>query len=181
VTSKWKTYEEVAAYLLDRHAAEFGLDHVEGKQTVVGKRSGTKWEIDAKGVREGNEGFVIIECRRRTRSKPNQEQLGALAYRIIDTGASGAIIVSPLDIQKGAAKVAAAENVLSVQLDADCTPTQFAMRFLTKLMVGIEFGVMVGVRMSGEALRTCRDCGERFHALEDEKVCPKCQTHTKQP
>lgn len=86
----WKSYEEVAAYSLNHFAKEFELTRVEGKQTVHGFKSGTDWEIDAKGVREGpNQGFVIIECRRYTSSRQNQEKLGSLAYRILDTGASG--------------------------------------------------------------------------------------------
>jgi hypothetical protein len=71
----WKSYEEVAAYLLAQNAAEFGLKRVEGKQSIPGYRSGTSWEIDAKGIREGNEGFVIIECRSYTNSKQNQQKL----------------------------------------------------------------------------------------------------------
>jgi hypothetical protein len=47
---KWQSYEEIAAYLLNQFADTFGLKTVEGKQTVVGLRSGTNWEIDAKGL-----------------------------------------------------------------------------------------------------------------------------------
>jgi hypothetical protein len=137
MTAKWKTYEEVAAYLLDLNAKEFGLERVEKKQDITGDRSGTTWEIDAKGIREGDEGFVIIECRRYTTARQTQEQLGGLVYRIIDTGADGGIMVSPLGLQQGAEKVANTENVLNVQLDANSTPTEFAMRFLNKLMLGI--------------------------------------------
>lgn len=90
--TNWRSYEEVAAYLLDQNASEFGLKKIEGKQTIHG-RSGARWEIDAKGIREGSEGFVIIECRRYTTSKQNQEKLGGLTYKIIDTGAIGGIIV----------------------------------------------------------------------------------------
>jgi len=82
----WSTYEEVATYLLDRNAKEFGLEKVEGKQSVLGQRSGTNWVIDAKGIKDDGIGFVIVECRRYTTSKQNQEKIGALAYRIIDTG-----------------------------------------------------------------------------------------------
>ena len=124
----WKTYEEVAAEILDRNAEEFGLQRVEGKQHVRGTRSGTKWEIDAKGVKLGDEGFVIVECERHTTAGPNQELLGGLAYRIIDTGASGGIIVSPLDLQEGAVKVAAAEDIIHVQLDAECALTSRTRR-----------------------------------------------------
>jgi hypothetical protein len=38
-----------------------GLERVEGKQKLVGNRSGTQWEVEGKGVKLGDEGFVIIE------------------------------------------------------------------------------------------------------------------------
>jgi hypothetical protein len=99
----WRRYEEVARYLLDRFAKEFGLKFVEGKQEVEGQL--TEWEIDAKGVAEddadGTEGFVIVECRRRSK-KQTQGEVGQLAFAISDTGASGGIVVSPFGLQKGA-------------------------------------------------------------------------------
>jgi hypothetical protein len=58
MTKRWESYEEVATYPLSQFAQEFGLDRVEGKQEVGGRRSDTTWEIDAKGVRQGNTGFV---------------------------------------------------------------------------------------------------------------------------
>jgi hypothetical protein len=134
---RWRTYEEVATYLLNRFANEFGLTQVEGKQEIAGLCSGTNWKIDAKGVREGNEGFVIVECRRYMTSKQSQEKLASLAYRLLDTGAQGGIIVSPLGIQEGAAKIAASENILNVRIDANSTPTEFVMQFLNKIMVGV--------------------------------------------
>ena len=130
----WKTYEEVAKFLIEQFAQEFGLAGVEGKQIVKGHRSGTDWEIDAKGVLEGDEGFVLVECRRHTKSRQKQEAMASLAYRIEDTGAEWGIIVSPLGPQEGAAKVAAAEKILSVRLDPTSTPTDFGMQFLNKLM-----------------------------------------------
>jgi hypothetical protein len=115
----WETYEQIAAYLLNRLAKEFGLGlkSVEGKQKVKGQR--TSWVIDAKGVAEDGKGFFIVECRRYTskKSKQNQEQAGALAFSIIDTRAAGGIIVSPFGVQEGAAKIAAAENILVVTGD----------------------------------------------------------------
>lgn len=134
---KWESYEEVATYLLDRFAAEFGLDHFESKQKVLGQRSGTEWEIDAKGVRDGNEGFIIVECRRHTSSKQSQEKIGALAYRIMDTGAEGGILVSPLGLQEGAQKVAARENIYSVQISENSTRYEYFLRFLNRIMVGV--------------------------------------------
>jgi hypothetical protein len=133
----WRSYEEVAAYLLNQFASEFGLERVEGKQEVVGQRSGTTWEIDAKGFRQGDSGFFIVECRRYTTSKQNQEKLGGLAYRIIDTGAEGGIIVSPLGLQEGAERIAAAENIVSVQLNGESTQHEYILRFLNKIMIGL--------------------------------------------
>ena len=134
---KWESYEEVAAYLLDQFASEFGLGRVEGKQTVVGHRSGTTWEIDAKGFCQDGSGFVIVECRRYTTSKQSQEKVGSLAYRLIDTGAKGGIIVSALGVQEGAKRVAKAENIVSVQLNEDSTRHEYVLRFLNKVVVGL--------------------------------------------
>jgi hypothetical protein len=106
VPQQFESYEQVAQYLLDQFAGELGLKRVEANQEVTGLRSGTTWEIDAKGVKVDGEGFVIVECRRYTTSKLKQEHLAGLAYRILDTGAEGGIVVSPMDLQEGAKKVA---------------------------------------------------------------------------
>ena len=137
MVKQFESYEQVAQYLLDHFAEAFGLDHVEGKQTVLGQRSGTTWEIDAKGVRIGNDGFLIVECRRHTKSGLKQEELAAVAYRINDTGAKGGIVVSPLELQEGAKRVAAAENIVEVKLNADATKHQYILSFLNKVMVGL--------------------------------------------
>jgi hypothetical protein len=134
---EWESYEEIGTYLLDQFATEFGLDRVEAKQDLPGQRSGTSWEIDAKGVRHGNDGFVIAEFRRYTSSRQNQEKIGQLAYRIIDSGAQGGIIVSPLGLQEGAEKIAAAENVVNVILNENCGRDEYIMKFLNKVMIGV--------------------------------------------
>jgi hypothetical protein len=171
----WKNYEEVARHLLDRFAHEFGLVKVEGKQVIKGRRSGTKWEIDAKGVREGNESFVIVECRRYTKSKQDQEKLGSLAYRILDTGAHGGIIVSPLGIQEGAAIIAAAENILNVRLNAKSTPHDFCMQFLNKMMLGLSETMTVSETVTVTISQACQSCGKEFIVRENEQNCPKCR------
>lgn len=161
--------------MLNQSAGHFGLVRVEGKQRIYGARSGTEWEFDAKGIREGNEGFVIIECRRYTTSKQNQERLGSLAYRIIDTGAAGGILVSPLGLQEGAAKIAASEKIIEVQLNADCTPDEFVIKFLNKLMA--VFKDRVSIRDSAIIVlsRNCRKCGRLFKVTDNETVCPECR------
>jgi hypothetical protein len=175
MTTEWKTYEEAAAYILNQCASEFGLSKVEGKQSVPGLRSQTDYEIDAKGVREGKEGFVIIECRRYTTSKQNQDKLSSLAYKIIDAGAHGGIIVSPLGLQKGAQKIAQAENILSVQLNPDSTPHEFAMRFLNKIFVEIQESVSLHAEFYAEVIRICSICGQRFPVRENEQICATCK------
>jgi 2-polyprenyl-3-methyl-5-hydroxy-6-metoxy-1,4-benzoquinol methylase len=136
--TQWRSYEQVAHYLLNQMASEFGLRRVEGKQTIRGSRSGTAWEIEAKGVRIGEgEGFIIVECRRYTTSKQRQEQMGGLAYRILDTGAAGGILVSPLGLQEGAAKVAGAENIQTVILSENSTTTNYLLQFLNIAFLGV--------------------------------------------
>jgi hypothetical protein len=134
---KSETYEQVAQYLLDKFCDKFGLERVEGKQGLLGRRSGTNWTIDAKGICQSGVGFLIVECRRYTTSKLAQEDVGGIAYRIMDTGADGGISVSPFDLQKGARKIAAAENVKRVTLDPDSTTKEFLMRFLDDIFAGL--------------------------------------------
>jgi hypothetical protein len=133
---KWRNYEEAAQYLLKQFASYFGLGRVEGKQLVPGA-SGASWEIDGKGIKIGGEGIVLIECRRHTKSKLSQEQLGGLAFRIKDTGAKGGIAVSPLGLQKGAKLIAAHANITHVILDAESTTTEYVMKFLSNMFVGL--------------------------------------------
>lgn len=134
--TKWKTYEEVAQHLLNEFATHFDLGRVEEKQLVPGA-SGTEWEIDAKGIVSDGEGFVIVECRRHTVSRLSQESTAGLAYRIIDTGASGGILVTPLDLQAGAKKVASHTGIHHVILDPNSSTTEYVMNFLNNTFIGV--------------------------------------------
>jgi hypothetical protein len=133
---KWETYEQVAQYLLEKFCDKFGLERVEGKQKLRGS-SGTNWEIDAKGIRQGSLGFLIVECRRYTTPKLVQKDVGSLCWSIKETGANGGIIVSPLDLQKGAEMVANAANVRHVTLDPDSTTKGYVMKFLGDIFAGL--------------------------------------------
>lgn len=55
--TRWKSYEEVATYLLNQFAEHFGLERVEAKQDVVGLRSKTAYEI-AKGCLTNDGGIL---------------------------------------------------------------------------------------------------------------------------
>ena len=170
----WQTYEQVAAYLLDKFATDFDLIRVEGKQSVTGIKSGTTWEIDAKGFRKNNNGFVIVECRRFTKAKQSQERLSSLAYRISDTGAIGGIIVSPLGIQLGAQLIADAENIVNVTLDQNSTPTEFSMQFLNKIFVGLEEYVELTDTIEVTLISICTTCKNSFPVQNNEQICPYC-------
>ena len=157
----WKSYEDVARYFLNRFRQEFGLERVDPKQKIPGS-SGTSWEIDAKGVREGdNSAIMLVECRQHRSKRLDQEAVGGLAYRITDTGASGGIIVSPLPLQDGAKKVAEANNIFHVQLGPDSTPENFAMSFFYKIFVGITQQVTFSEHVS--VVITDKDGNKRHH------------------
>ena len=172
----WQTYEEVATYLLNKFANEFGFSHVEGKQSLVGIKTGTKWEIDAKGFQLNGEGFVIIECRRYLKAKQNQEKVGSLAYRILDTGAKGGIVVSPLGLQSGAQLIANAEGIISIKLHENSTSTEFAMQFLNKIFVGIHEKVYASDAFSATLTRHCEKCSAPFSVQKNELACPACSS-----
>jgi hypothetical protein len=63
--------------------------------------------------------------------------LEAIAYRIIDTGAKGGIVVSPLGLQEGAQKIAKAENVVSVRLGENSTTKDYVLGFLNQVFLGL--------------------------------------------
>jgi 2-polyprenyl-3-methyl-5-hydroxy-6-metoxy-1,4-benzoquinol methylase len=149
----WESYEQVAVHLLNQVASELGLERVEGKQNAYGSRSLTNWEIDGKGVKVGDEGFLIIECRRYTTSKQDQERVASLAYRILDTGAAGGILVSPLGFQEGAKKVASAEGVQDVLMDANSTRTDYMLRFLNKVFLGASASLTVTSTLTATIIR----------------------------
>jgi hypothetical protein len=105
--------------------------------SMIGHPSGAEpLMVDVRQSGSGPEGFVIIEARRYTKGRQKQEQVAALAYRIIDTEASGAILVSPLGFQEGARKVAEAEGVQEVLMSADTTPGVYLLGFLNKVFMG---------------------------------------------
>lgn len=159
-TKAWKSYEEVAQDLLNQFAEHFELGHVEGKQIVSGK-TGTEWEIDAKGVSDGDEAFLIIECRRHTKSRLNQESMAALAFRIQDTGAKGGIVVSPMELQSGAKKVAAFANIQHVALDPQSTTSDYVLEFLNQVFFGVTDSVSVTDSVHIQVIRDGKVIDER--------------------
>ena len=77
---KWRDYEEVARYLLNQFAQLLRPEKVEEKQEIPGRLSGRTIEIDGRGVKEGNTGFVILECKR-YKDRVEAEKLTRLRLR----------------------------------------------------------------------------------------------------
>ena len=171
---RWETYEEVAAYLLNRVAEHFAVGHFEGKQVVPGE-SGTHWQLDAKGVGENGARVIVVECKRHTKSGISQAIAGALAFTIQDVSAHGGILVSPLGLQDGAKKVAAHANIVEVTLTPESTTTDYVMRFLNQIHVGMSESAQATdecsavcktkMEMSSSAGRSNRSFGTGAHAL----------------
>ena len=170
----FEMYEQVATFLLAEFAARFGLAEVQGKQTLAGKT--TTWEIDAKGIKPGSEAFVVIECRRYTSSRLDQESVAGLAYRIHDLGAEGGIVVTPIGLQEGARRIAEAERIITVRLDPTSTRTDYVIDFLNQVMIGMSLSLAATAAMSfgAEVSRQCRACGTPFTVVGSEELCPSC-------
>lgn len=131
----WKSYEEVARYVLHQIRDRLGLQEVQGKQDVSG-RSGTVWELDAKGVSSSSGKSVVIECRR-YKNRLKQDAVAAVAYKITDTGSASGIIVSPLPLQKGGRIIAETEGIQHVELTADSTTEEWLATIGKVLHVGV--------------------------------------------
>jgi hypothetical protein len=137
-SSTWESYEGVARYLLEKmgDTLGLGLERVEGKQKLAGK-SGMEWTVDGKGVKIDDGAIVVIECRRYTTSRLKPEAMGGLAYRIADVGASGGIVVTPIGVQDGGQLIAKGEGIHIVHLDADSTSTDYVLKFLGSVFIGV--------------------------------------------
>lgn len=180
-SKKAREYEIVSSDLLNRFCSDLGLSRVEGKQSVVGRVSGTDWEIDAKGITEDGVGFLVVECKRHTTSNLPQAIVASLAYSIQDTGAKGGFIVNPLDLQSGAKKVAAASNIVHVRLRADSTPLEFEMEFLNKLFLGFHDTCSAKITESLAITLTTEDGASLTRIIGDDESRTDRQEKTMKP
>ncbi len=100
-------------------------------------KTGTLWEIDATAYLESTGGKILVECRRHTTSKIDQEQVGGLVFRIEDTGAEGGLVVAPIGYQEGARVVAKAKKVTLATLNADATEEGYILKVAEKIFHGV--------------------------------------------
>lgn len=136
MTADWRVYEEAARKVLSDIRRVLGLENVEGKQLLGGK-SGTQWEIDAKAWCEDSDRFMVVEVRRHTTAGLKQEELAAIAYRVEDLGSSGGIVVSPLPLQQGAKLVAASANIQHVRLSSGSTTEAYLAEYMGQRFHGL--------------------------------------------
>jgi hypothetical protein len=132
----WKSYEEVSRHILTALRTQLGIDDVTADNDLPG-RSGTSWRVEGKATIASGEGFLIVECRRHTTKGLSQEQVAGLAFRVKDTGADGAVLVTPLPLQKGAALVAASANVVHVEVAPWSTSERFLAKFMGSTFRGV--------------------------------------------
>jgi hypothetical protein len=110
--------------------------------------SGTEWEIDAKGCSDNEASFIVVECKRHTKTGISQAITGSLAWTIQDSRASGGILVSPIGLQEGAKKVAANVGIHEVLLTQDSTTTDYVLKFLNHVCLGVSDGMNVKITES---------------------------------
>jgi hypothetical protein len=141
--SDW--YEQVTRTILHACREQLGYKEVRPKGRIPGE-SGTQWEIDATCYLLENDGMILVECRRHTTKPIDQEQVGGLVFRIIDTGAKGGLLVTPLGYQEGATLVAKARKVTLATLNADATEREYVLKVAERLFARIEGkgGLVVG-------------------------------------
>jgi hypothetical protein len=129
-------YEQVTRAILERCREQLGYKEVCPKGKIPGE-TGTEWEIDAICYRAESDGMILVECRRHTTSKIDQEQVGGLVFRIIDTGAEGGLMVTPLGFQAGAELVAKARQVNLATLNPDATEREYVLKIAGQLFLGV--------------------------------------------
>jgi len=83
-----------------------------------------------------------------------------LAYTIKDTRATGGIIVSPLGLQEGAAKIAQAENIINVIMNENSTRESYMLSFLNKVFIGLVEHVHATDTVDVVVLKSVTDSGK---------------------
>jgi predicted helicase len=133
----YEEYEDLTRRILndERVRSELDLNRVEAyKHKFTGKKTGTDWEVDAFGY-DLDGCLVLIECKHYETNKLNQNQLGAFVYTLQDLGAKRGIVVTTLGLQKGAIKVAKAENITLIKLDYHSNNENFTVNLVNKAVI----------------------------------------------
>ena len=132
----WSIYEDAARAAIMSLRRELGLVSVGGKAKAAGN-SGATWELDARAWQDESGRFLLVEARRYRRSRLKQEDIAAVAFRVHDLGANGAIVVSPLPMQEGAKLVASHAHIEHIQLTAESTPELYLAEYMGQRYHGV--------------------------------------------
>lgn len=132
----WRKYEDYTRQILNDERVQkylkkyFHLSNlkIKPKNTLPGKKTGIKWEIDGYGY-DTDGHLVLIESKHYSSNKVEQNVIAAFAYIIQDVEAKHGIVVTTLGLQSGALKVAKAENIGVIELDYNSTNGNFVVRF----------------------------------------------------
>jgi hypothetical protein len=154
VTTAYATYEDVAHSFFCDCKDTFGFDVVERKAVLTSK-SGNTYKIEVLGRRVAEGADIIIECKHYgPKSQIDQEMVGGLAYRVQNTGADGAFIVTTHELQSGAQRVADFEQITVFIIGPDATIDDYGVvreiaqglsRYFLKLQAEIKTNVGLGM------------------------------------
>lgn len=168
-------YEAVTRKIFHNLREHLGIYGVSKEKTKhIG--NSTNWTVDASCYKNEDDTLVIIECRRKTTSKINQEEAGGFAFRVGDIGAGSAYMVTPIGFQNGAKKVATAHKIGMAILNVDATDTEYILNVANQLFRGLH------VREKGlgsESLSVSREVhvsetGSSFESIGVFRACGKC-------
>lgn len=146
----WQSYEEVARFVLRELRRALNIADV-GPPAVLPGESGTTWHVDGTATRAPDGAALILECKRKVGRRLDQEAIGGIAFRVLETGVGGAIVVTPLPLQKGAEMVARAQGIQHVQLEPWSTSENYLARFLGQAFYGVTLTESVHVTDCVEA------------------------------
>lgn len=131
---KWVAYEEAAQRVVSDMRALLGVVHVGDKQILSGV-DGATYELDAVAWTDDAGSFLLIEAKRHNRGL-TQDTINSIIYKFIKVGAGGAIVVTPMPLQRGAKKAADFDHVIHIKLSADSTPVDYLAEYMGKRFLG---------------------------------------------
>lgn len=140
---KWAAYEEAAKRIVSNLRTLLGVVHVGDKQRLPGI-DGATYELDAVAWTDDAGSFLLIEAKRHKRGL-TQDTINSVIYKFIKVGASGAIVVTPMPLQRGAKKAADFDHVIHIKLSADSTPEDYLAEYMGKRFLGVSISESLAV------------------------------------
>lgn len=140
---RWTIYEDAVKRVISDMRALLGVEAVGDKQKIPGV-DGATYELDAVAWTDAEGSFLLVEAKQHKRGL-SQDTVNAVVYKLMKVGASGAIIVTPVPLQRGAKKAADFDGVIHIILSADSTPEDYLAEYLGKCFLGASISENVTV------------------------------------